>query len=62
MGLGLEVGILADLKERKEPRLVFQDRLGMSVLDAERDWRAWVVERYPTRGDALQEADERKSR
>ena len=51
--------ILADLKERKETRTVFQERLGMSVLEAENAWRAWVDERYPNRGDEPREPKKR---
>jgi hypothetical protein len=51
--------MLADLKERKETRTVFQERLGMSVLEAENAWRAWVDERYPNRGDEPREPKKR---
>lgn len=43
--------ILEDLKQKKEARDVFPERLGMGVLEAEAAWREWVAATYPTRGD-----------
>jgi len=48
--------ILADYKAKREPREVLPDRLGASVLELEAVWRAWVKDRYPKKGDELQEA------
>lgn len=51
--------ILEDLKVKKEVRAIFKERLGLSVLDADQAWRAWVQEVYPTRGDQPRGATER---
>jgi hypothetical protein len=43
--------ILADLKQKKPPRSVLQERIGIDVLAAEAAWRAWVPTVYPIKGD-----------
>jgi len=43
--------ILDDLKIRRENREIFQERLGMSVIEADAAWREWVPTVYPTKGD-----------
>lgn len=53
-------GILEDLKVKNEVRGIFQERLGMSVLEADRAWREWVADVYPTRGDEPREPDKKK--
>lgn len=39
--------ILVGLKKKKENRDLFKEFLGVSVLDAEELWRAWVLSTYP---------------
>lgn len=41
------------LKEKRPGREVIEEVLGSSVLAVEDAWRAWIDERYPTRGDEL---------
>jgi hypothetical protein len=52
-------GTLEDLKVKKEVRGIFQERLGMNVLAADKAWRDWVTGMYPTRGDEPREAEKK---
>ena len=54
--------ILDDLKARRENREIFQERLGMTVLEADAAWREWVPTVYPTKGDEPRDPDERRRR
>ena len=38
---------------------IFQERLGMNVLAADKAWREWVTGMYPTRGDEPREAEKK---
>ncbi len=41
--------LLLGYKDREESRNLFREHLGMSVLDVEREWRAWVAATYPVK-------------
>lgn len=41
--------LLIQLRERRETRDALQDTFGISILEFEELWRAWVLETYPTR-------------
>ena len=43
--------LLIDLKQKKPPREVLPQALGMDLFATEDAWRAWVVENYPLQGD-----------
>ncbi len=54
--------ILEGLKAKQETRAVLKETLGMTVMQAEDAWRAWVVECYPIKGDELREPNQKKKR
>ena len=39
--------MLLGFKDREQSRDLFREHLGMSVLEVERAWRAWVADTYP---------------
>ncbi|MCA8981702.1 MAG: hypothetical protein H6831_03650 [Planctomycetes bacterium] len=41
--------LLIQLRERRETRDALQDTFGISILEFEELWKAWVLETYPTR-------------
>jgi hypothetical protein len=41
--------LLIQLRQRTETRDALQDTFGISILEFEQLWRAWVLETYPTR-------------
>ncbi len=48
---GVVRALMLDLKQKKQPRDVLAQHLGQDLFATEDEWRAWVAEAYPLKGD-----------